>query len=313
MSRVLVTGGAGFIGSHIAEALLARGDDVVVVDDFSSGYETNLPEGVQLVRGDLADLDVAREAVAGCAQVVHCAAQPSVIKSVKNPIASNRANLGTATSLMVAASEAGVGRIVYSGSSAVYGDRVEGAAHEEAREAPVSPYGMNKLAAEQLFRMAPELFGVDTVCLRYFNVFGPRQDPSSPYSGVISIFVIRALAGLAPVIHGDGLQTRDFTYVSDIVAANLAGLDVERGAGQVVNVGGGVGITLNEVWETIREICRRPDLQAEHAEARAGDIRHSRAAIAVAQASLGFSAQVSLADGLAATVAWYRSRPSTGG
>lgn len=313
MTRVLVTGGAGFIGSHIAEALLARGDEVVVVDDFSSGFEANLPEGARLVRGDLAELDLARAAVEGCEQVVHCAAQPSVIKSVEDPITSNRANLGTATSLLVAAHEAGVRRIVYSGSSAVYGDRVEGAAQEGARENPVSPYGMNKLAAEQLFRMAPELYDVDTVCLRYFNVFGPRQDPSSPYSGVISIFVIKALAGEPPLIHGDGRQSRDFTYVSDVVAANLAALDVERGAGQVINVGGGAGASLLEVWEAIREACGRPEIQPEHDAPRLGDIRHSRAEIEVARSLLGFSTQVSLADGLAATVAWYRSRPSAEG
>ncbi|MFT7461700.1 MAG: UDP-glucose 4-epimerase [Pseudohongiellaceae bacterium] len=311
MTRVLVTGGAGFIGSHIAEALLARGDQVVVVDDFSSGYQANLPEGVQLVRGDLADLEVARAAVKGCDQVVHCAAQPSVIKSVEDPITSNRCNLGSATSLVVAAREAGVQRIVYSGSSAVYGDRVEGSASEDAREAPVSPYGMNKLAAEQLFRMCPELFGIDTVCLRYFNVFGPRQDPSSPYSGVISIFVMRALAGKSPMIYGDGLQTRDFTYVSDIVSANLAALDVPSGDGKVVNVGGGVGISLMEVWNTIREVCGRPELEADHGEARLGDIVHSRAAVEVAHSTLGFSTQVSLADGLSSTVAWYRSRPNS--
>jgi len=312
MTRVLVTGGAGFIGSHISDALIARGDEVVVVDDFSSGHEANVSEGVRLVRGDLADVDVAREAVRGCAQVVHCAAQPSVIRSVEDPIASNRANLGASTSLLVAAREAGVDRIVYSSSSAVYGDRVEGAAHEEARESPVSPYGMNKFAAELLFRMAPALYGVDTLCLRYFNVFGPRQDPSSPYSGVISIFVSRALMGEAPVIHGDGLQSRDFTYVADVVAANLAALDTHTGSGRVVNVGGGAGASLIQVWQAIRKACDQPDLEAEHGAARAGDIRHSLAAVEAARALLGFSTQVSLEEGLQATVAWYRSRPSSG-
>jgi UDP-glucose 4-epimerase len=312
MTRVLVTGGAGFIGSHICDALIARGDEVVVVDDFSSGHERNLAPGARLVRGDLADLDVAREAVRGCDQVVHCAAQPSVIRSVEDPIASNRANLGSSTCLLVAAHEAKIKRIVYSSSSAVYGDRVEGAASEQLRESPVSPYGMNKFASELLFRMAPELYGVDTLCLRYFNVFGPRQDPGSPYSGVISIFVTRALMGESPMVHGDGLQSRDFTYVADVVAANLAALDVPTGGGRVVNVGGGSGASLLDVWQAIREACGQPDLEVEHGAARAGDIRHSCAAVDEARSLLGFSTQVSLQEGLQSTVAWYRSRPSSG-
>lgn len=307
--RVLVTGGAGFIGGHIAEALLARGDQVVVVDDFSSGHHENLAEGVELVEGDLAQPGVAEQAVAGCDGVVHCAAMPSVVDSVNDPVASSAANLMGTARLLVAAREAGVRRLVYSSTAAVYGDKVEGPAHEGLREDPVSPYGMNKLAAEQLLRMAPALYGVDTVCLRYFNIFGPRQDPASPYSGVISILVTKALAGEAPTIHGDGLQTRDFTYVGDVVAANLAALDVDHGGGAVVNIGGGQGVTLLEVWEAIRQAAGQPELEARHGPARAGDIRHSRAAVGAAEALLGFRAAVSLADGLRETVAWYRSRP----
>jgi len=312
MSRVLVTGGAGFIGSHIAEALLARGDEVVIVDDFSSGKQRNLQPDAKLVRGDLADPEVAAAAVAGCDAAVHCAARPSVARSVEDPATSNLANLQATTQLVLAARDAGLSRIVNSGTSAVYGDKLEGPAHEELREAPVSPYGMNKLAAEHLLRMAPELYGVDSVCLRYFNVYGPRQDPGSPYSGVISIFITKALSGLAPTIHGDGGHSRDFTYVGDIVRANLAALDAPQGQGRVVNVGGGSSTSLNELWGAVREVCAQPQLEAQHGPDRPGDIRHSRARVERAAELLGFSTEVPLEAGLELTVAWYRSRPQAG-
>ncbi len=306
MSRVLVTGGAGFIGSHVADALLARGEQVVIVDDFSSGKRANVPAGATLVEGDLADAGVAERAVAGCERVVHCAARPSVTLSVADPVASNRANLQASARLLLACRDAGVRRLVYSSSSAVYGDKVRGAARESRREDPVSPYGMNKLAAEQLFRMAPKLYGVDTFNLRYFNVYGPRQDPSSPYSGVISLFVTRALAGRAPTIHGDGEQSRDFTSVDDVVRANLAALDLRRGAGRIANVGKGEPVTVNALWDAVRRACGRPELAAQHGPARAGDIRHSCAHVARARRLLGFEVRTALADGLARTVAWYR-------
>ncbi len=309
MSRVLVTGGAGFIGSHVADALLARGCEVVVVDDFSSGRRDNLPDLVRLVEGDLADPGVAADAVEGCEAIVHCAARPSVARSVEDPFASNQANLQGSTRLLLAARDAGVRRIVYSSTSAVYGDKVIGAAVESRREEPVSPYGMNKFAAELLFRMAPTLYGVDTVCLRYFNVFGPRQDPSSAYSGVISIFVTRALQGASPTIHGDGGQSRDFTYVGDVVRANLLALDVERGGGRCMNIGWGSSTSLLELWDLVRRACGRPELAALHGSARAGDIRHSQAVTDQARSVLGFEPRVSLRDGLEATVAWYRSAP----
>jgi UDP-glucose 4-epimerase len=309
VSRVLVTGGAGFIGSHVADALLARGEEVVVVDDFSSGREGNVPAGARLVRGDLADPGVAEAAVAGCEKVVHCAARPSVARSVEDPLTSNRANLQGSTRLLLAARDAGVRRLVYSSTSAVYGGKVEGPAHEELREWPLSPYGLNKLAAEHLFRMAPALYGVDTFCLRYFNVFGPRQDPGSPYSGVISIFVTRALEGRAPTIHGDGLQSRDFTHVSDVVRANLLALDLPQGGGEIANVGWGRTTTLLELWDAIRRACGHPRLEAEHGPARPGDIRHSCAANERARRLLAFEPEVGLEAGLADTVAWYRSTP----
>jgi UDP-glucose 4-epimerase len=309
---VLVTGGAGFIGSHIVDALIARGDEVTIVDDFSSGREQNVHASARLVRGDLADPTVAADAVAGCDAAVHCAARPSVARSVEDPATSNLANLQATTQLVLAASAAGLRRIVYSSTSAVYGDKVEGAAHEELRECPVSPYGMNKLAAEHMLRMAPTLYGVDTLCLRYFNVYGPRQDPGSPYSGVISIFVTKALAGEAPLIHGDGGHSRDFTYVGDIVRANLMALDAERGEGRIMNVGGGGSTTLAELWEAVRAACGQPGLEASHGPERAGDIRHSRARVERAGEILGFATEVPLSAGLEATVAWYRSRPPIG-
>ncbi|MHC4844614.1 MAG: NAD-dependent epimerase/dehydratase family protein [Planctomycetota bacterium] len=312
MTRVLVTGGAGFIGSHIADALLARGDEVVVVDDFSSGKTVNVPEGVELIEGDLAEPEVAQTAMEGGVEgVVHCAARPSVAASVEDPVTSNRANLEGSTRLLLAARDAGVRRIVYSSSSAVYGGEVDGPSEEGMREAPMSPYGMNKLAAEQLFRMAPGLYGVDTVCLRYFNVYGPRQDPGSPYSGVISLFVTAALDGREPTIYGDGKQSRDFTYVTDIVRANLAALDLETGGGAVFNIGRGESVDLVTVWAAIREACGHPELEAEHVSERVGDIRHSRAAVDRAAETLGFTAEVPLERGLEETVAWYRAPVSS--
>ncbi|MHC5210078.1 MAG: NAD-dependent epimerase/dehydratase family protein [Planctomycetota bacterium] len=311
MSRVLVTGGAGFIGSHVADALLARGDDVVIVDDFSSGRHTNVPAGALLLEGDLADEGVAERAVSGCEAVVHCAARPSVSLSVEDPISSNRANLEATTRLLLACRVAGVRRAVYSSSSAVYGGTLRGAARETRRERPISPYGMNKLGAELMFRMAPALWGVDTFSLRYFNVYGPRQDPSSEYSGVISIFVNRALEGVPPIIHGDGLQSRDFTYVSDVVAANLLALDVKRGGGRVANVARGVSVNLIALWEEVRRVCDRTDLGANFGPSRLGDIRTSRAAVGRAARWLGFHAGVPLDRGLEQTVAWYRGALST--
>ena len=306
MSRILVTGGAGFIGSHVAEALLARGDEVVVADDFSTGRPENLPRGATLVEGDLAEPAVAERAVAGCRAVVHCAARPSVTLSVQDPQLSTRANLGASIELLLAARAAGVRRVVYSSSSAVYGDKVKGPARETRREDPLSPYGMNKLAAEHLFRMAPALYGVDSFCLRYFNVYGPRQDPGSPYSGVISIFITRALAGTPPTIHGDGLQSRDFTFVSDVVAANLAALGLRRGSGRVANVGSGRSTDLLALWDAVRRACGRPLLAATHGPPRPGDIRRSLAAIERSKRWLQLGEPVALGAGLARTVAWYR-------
>jgi len=312
MTGVLVTGGAGFIGSHVADALLQRGERVTVVDDLSSGRRANVPSGATFVKGDLAEPGVADRALAGCDRVVHCAARPSVALSVEDPLASNRANLEASTRLLLASRAADVRRVVYSSSSAVYGGTDESPADEARREAPLSPYGMNKLAAEQLFRMAPALWGVDTFCLRYFNVYGPRQDPGSPYSGVISLFITAALAGRAPVIHGDGRQSRDFTYVGDVVAANLAALDLSSGEGRVANVGRGESTTILDLWEAVAAACGRAGLRATHAAPRAGDIRHSRAATARAREWLGLAARTPLDEGLRLTVAWYRSAPSGG-
>jgi len=310
MKAVLVTGGAGFIGSHVADALLARGEQVVVVDDLSSGKRANVPARARFVQGDLAEAGVAERALAGCDRVVHCAARPSVVISVEDPVASNHANLQASTRLCVAAARAGVRRLVYSSSSAVYGGTDETPADEERRERPLSPYGMNKLAAEQLFRMAPALWGLDTFSLRYFNVYGPRQDPGSPYSGVVSLFITAALQGRSPVIHGDGGQSRDFTAVDDVVRANLAALDVAQGGGRVANVGRGESVSVNELWEAVAAACGRTGLRAERGPARAGDIRHSRAATQRAREWLGWQARTPLPEGLALTVAWYRSAAS---
>lgn len=305
--RVLVTGGAGFIGSHITEALIGRGDDVVVLDDMSTGRHENLPGNIELIEADLADEGVAEESVSNCSAVIHCAAKPSVALSVENPLASNRANLEATARLLLACRSSGIRRMVYSSSSAVYGGAAaDSAAAENMREEPLSPYGMNKLASEQLCRMAPALWGVDTACLRYFNVYGPRQDPSSPYSGVISIFVSEALQGRAPVIHGDGQQTRDFTFVTDVVAANLAALDVAESGGTVANIGAGGVMNINQVWDAVCRACEVTDLIPKREDSRPGDVRHSRADVSKAKAWLDWSGVVAFEKGIRKTVAWYR-------
>lgn len=312
MASYLVTGGAGFIGSHLSEELRRRGHAVRVLDSLVTGKTRNLDHipGVEFIQGDVADLDACRRAVAGIDYVLHQAAIPSVPKSVKDPITSNRANIDGSLNMLVAARDAGVKRLVYAGSSSAYGDTPTLPKREDMPTRPLSPYALQKLVAEQYCQMFTDLYGFETVTIRYFNVFGPRQDPGSPYSGVISLFATALLAGRRPTIYGDGEQTRDFTYVVNVVDGVLRACEAPTAAGHVINVATGGRISLNELLRIMNEAVGT-DLQPIYQEARVGDVRDSQADIAKAEAVLGYTPRMSLEDGLKATLAWCREEYAT--
>jgi len=326
MARILVTGGAGFIGSHLTDALVARGDTVRVLDDLSSGREANLAAHgvgeagsgapVELVVGDIADPAAAARAMEGVDGVLHEAAQVSVPRSIEDPRRSYAVNVSGTLNLLEAAREARVGRFVMAASSAAYGESETLPKHEDMLPSPLSPYASGKVAGEHLLAVWGRCYGIRTVALRYFNVFGPRQLDDSPYTGVIAIFARALLDGRQPTIFGDGEQTRDFTYVDNVVAANLAALDREGvPTGAVINVGGGERITLNQLCSEIAALTGTPG-QPGHGPERAGDIRHSLASIERARELLGYSVRVTWREGLARTIEWYRSardaRPTAG-
>jgi nucleoside-diphosphate-sugar epimerase len=307
MAFYLVTGGAGFIGSHLAEELIRRGERVRVADNLSTGKATNIAHlpAVELLQGDLAEIEVARAACAGVDYVLHQAAIPSVPRSVADPVSSNRANIDATLNVLVAARDAGVRRVVYAGSSSAYGDTPTLPKHEEMPTAPLSPYALQKLVGEQYLRLFTSLYGLETVTIRYFNVFGPRQDPSSPYSGVISLFASALLDGRRPVICGDGEQTRDFTYVANVVDGVLRACTADA-SGLVINVATGGRVSINQLCRTLADLIG-VDTEPEHVPARAGDVRHSQADITRARQVLGYEPIVPFRDGLQRTVEWYRS------
>jgi nucleoside-diphosphate-sugar epimerase len=309
MASYLVTGGAGFIGSHLTEELVRRGERVRVVDSFITGKRENLAHlpQVDLVEGDLADPAVAHRAVADIDYVLHQAAIPSVPRSVEDPITSNRANVDASLNVLVAARDAGVKRVVYAGSSSAYGDTAVLPKVETMEPAPLSPYALQKLVAEQYCRLFTDLYGLPTVTVRYFNVFGPRQDPSSPYSGVISLFISALCERRRPTIYGDGEQTRDFTYVANVVDGVLRACQAPEASGEVINVATGIRMSLNELFRTIRGLVGE-DVDAIHAEPRPGDVRDSQADISKARRLLGYEPIVGFEEGLARTVAWFRDQ-----
>ncbi|RLB50242.1 MAG: hypothetical protein DRJ42_19315 [Deltaproteobacteria bacterium] len=306
--RLLVTGGAGFIGSSIARALLARGDSVVVLDDFSTGHESNL-EGLDgdltVERGDVRDDALLAKLCRGRDAIFHEAAMVSVPASVEAPRDCDEINVRGTVGLLEAARQAGVGRFVFAASAAAYGDDPELPKRETMRPSPLSPYAVSKIAGEHYLKVYAELYGMKTLSLRYFNVFGPRQDPASAYAAAIPKFVSVLLAGEAPRIFGDGEQTRDFCYIGNVVHANLLALECEEARGQVVNIADGESITINDLVAKLAEICGVSGTP-EHVAARAGDVKHSRADIAVAQELLGYEPQTSVADGLVETVRYFR-------
>ena len=308
MALYLVTGGAGFIGSHLTEELARRGERVRVVDSLVTGKRENLAHirGVEFVEGDLAELDTARRAAEGADFVLHQAAIPSVPRSVQDPLTSHRANVDATLNMLIAARDARVKRVVYAGSSSAYGDTSTLPKSETMATAPLSPYALQKLVGEQYCQMFTQLYGLETVTTRYFNVFGPRQDPSSPYSGVISLFISGLCEGRPPVIYGDGEQTRDFTYVANVVDGVLRACLAPAVSGEVINVATGGRVSINQLFRSVRDLVGgRAD--PVYSSARAGDVRDSQADIEKARRLLGYQPQVAFDEGLNKTVAWYRT------
>jgi UDP-glucose 4-epimerase len=302
---VLVTGGAGFIGSNLVDALVAQGRTVRVLDDLSTGRRENVHPDAELFVGEVSDTAIVQSAVDGCDVLFHEAAHRAVLRSVEDPLATDTANVHGTLTVLDAAQRAGVRRVVYASSSSVYGGAEMRPTPETAPLLPRSPYAVTKLTGEHYCRVFAELHGLETVALRYFNVFGPRQRPDSMYAAVIPLFIAALRAHEPPTVHGDGAQSRDFTYIDDVVAANLAAADApsDRVSGRAFNIACGDEHSLLELLE---ELGRLLDVSvpANHVAPRAGDVRHSRADVGAAASDLGWKATVSFADGLARTVAW---------
>lgn len=304
----LVTGGAGFIGSHIAAALVERGDRVRVLDNLITGRRENLSQiadKIEFIEGDIRDYATTLRAAEGARVIFHQAAVPSVPRSVAEPALNHDINANGTFNVLMAAREAGARRVVYAASSSAYGDTETLPKHEEMPPNPLSPYAAAKLFGEYYCQVFTQVYNLETVSLRYFNVFGPRQDPSSPYSGVISKFITTLLEGEAPVIYGDGEQSRDFTYIDNVVDANLRAAESGEAIGQVINLGVGESVTINQLLAELQKIIGS-NLSARYEETRAGDIRHSLAAISRAKDLIGYHPLIGLAEGLKRTVTWYQ-------
>ncbi len=312
MSLCLVTGGAGFIGSSLARALLARGDKVRIIDNFSSGKRENIADfldKIDLIEGDILDDKALSRAVEGAELIFHEAAIPSVPKSMAEPIENHAANATGTIRVLEQARRARVRRVVYAASSAAYGEDPVLPKVETMAPAPISPYGGSKLAGEQYMQIYARAYGLETVCLRYFNVFGPRQDPQSEYAAVIPKFITMALAGKQPRIFGDGTQSRDFCYIDNVIEANFkaASVDPRQVSGGVFNVACGQATDLNRVVALIGDYLGK-SIEPIYEDERSGDIKHSWADISAARARLGYTAAVSFAEGLGRTIDWYKSR-----
>ena len=309
-STALVTGGGGFIGSHLVRRLLADGYSVRVLDNFSSGHRANLApiaNDIELVEGDVQSYERASAAVRGCDLVFHQAALPSVPRSIQDPLTSTAVNVTGTLNVLLAARDAEVRRVVYASSSSVYGANPELPKREDMATLPMAPYAVAKLAGEGYCRSFHKVYGLDTVSLRYFNVFGPGQDPASQYAAVVPNFITAFLEGRPPTVHGDGEQSRDFCYIDNVVEANLlaagAGTDA---AGEAFNIACGARTTLNEMLDALRDHTGR-DLEATHVDPRPGDVRHSQADTAKAERLLGYRAEISVREGLARAYSFYAS------
>jgi len=305
--KYLVTGGSGFIGSNIAHELVKRGEDVRVIDNFSTGNKVNIAEienRIELIDGDIRDFWTVQQAVVGVDYVLHQAALPSVPRSISNPLTSNSVNIDGTLNLLEASKNAGVKRFVMASSSSVYGDTPALPKREDMPTDPLSPYAITKLANEKYCKVFYELYGLETVCLRYFNIFGPRQDPKSEYAAVIPRFITALLNGRQPVVYGDGEQSRDFTFVSNAVDANLLATTAAIKPGRYYNIACGAQYTLNDLLDMLREIIGT-DIEAKYTPPHPGDIKHSFADISLARKELGFDPKVDFKAGLKKTVEWF--------
>lgn len=307
MAKCLITGGCGFIGSHIADALVARGDDVAILDDLSTGHISNIDQSkdrIKLIRGTILDAEAVRKAMQGVEVVFHEAALASVPRSVADPLATHHACATGTINVLDQARRAGVRRLVYAASSSAYGNSSWAPARESDQTQPLSPYAAAKLAGEQYCQSFYQSYGLETVCLRYFNVFGPRQDPDGPYAAVIPAFILKMQSGQQPVIFGDGKQSRDFTYIANVVAGNLAAASAKGVAGKVYNVATGRSYSLLDLVAGLNRILER-DIEPDFQPARVGDVRDSLADISQAQSDLGYVPVVDFQEGLRRTVEFY--------
>ncbi len=309
MSKVLVTGGAGFIGSNLTEELLRRGHSVRVLDDFSTGKRENLTfdkeyPSLEIIEGDIRDFKTCQEAVKGVEYVFHQGAVPSVQRSVEDPETSNAVNVGGTLNILLAARDGGVKRVIYAASSSVYGDTPTLPKHEEMPANPLSPYALQKYVGEKYCQLFCQLYGLETVSLRYFNIFGPKQDPNSLYSAVIPKFIDALLRGRAPIIFGDGEQSRDFTYIDNVVQANLLAMSAEHLYGETMNIACGKRISLNQLLSGLKEILGS-NLSPIYQEPRKGDVRHSLADIRRAKETLQYEPKVGIEAGLKKTVEFF--------
>jgi UDP-glucose 4-epimerase len=309
MGNYLVTGGAGFIGSHVAQRLCELGHSVRVFDDFSSGKRDNLAEfadKIEILQGDMTDFDQCKTACTGVDMVLHQAAIPSVPKSVENPVASHHANINGTFNILRAAGDAGCKRVIYAASSSAYGDTDVSPKHEEIKPGPLSPYAVQKLTGELYGRAFYECFNLEFIALRYFNVFGPRQDPKSQYAAAIPAFVTAILAGKPPTVYGDGEQTRDFSYIENVVHANVLATQADQTPGVAVNIACGEKVSVNQVIAKINELLGT-DIQPNYAPSRAGDVKHSLADISLAKRLIGFEPRVMFDEGLKRAIDYYKA------
>jgi len=305
----LVTGGAGFIGSNIADELIRQGGKVKILDNFITGFQENLDEingDFEFIRGDLNDDEILKKAVEGVDVVFHEAALPSVPRSVENPLETHEACVNGTLNLLLAAKEAKVRRIIYAASSSAYGDQPILPKVETMKPEPLSPYAAAKLTGEYYCQVFSRVYGLEAICLRYFNVFGPRQNPSSMYSGVISRFIDALMKNETPIIYGDGEQSRDFTFIANVVDANIKAAQTNAGIGEVMNAANGERVTLNKLLAVLKEITGKPDVTADYQPERKGDVKHSQCSNARAVEWLGYKKLVGLEEGLRKTIDWWK-------
>jgi len=311
MTTYLITGGAGFIGSNIVARLIKEeGSKVKVLDNFSTGKRENISaflDKIELIEGDFTDLEIVKKALEGVDYCLHQGALPSVERSIKDPLASNKVNITGTLNILIAAKELGVKRVIYASSSSVYGDTPVLPKREDMKPSPLSPYAVTKLTGEQYCHLFYTIYGLETISLRYFNVFGPNQDPTSPYAAVIPKFITAMITGKEPVIYGDGGQSRDFTYIENVVDANIMATKTATGLGETFNIACGQRVTINELAKNLAKILN-VDLKPIHTDPRPGDVRHSLADISNAQSCLGYEPKIGFEEGLRITVQWYKDR-----